>query len=84
MAHDLDLITKELCEFLKKNILTEDTVVDENTVLADVGVDSYSTIELLLFLERRFNIIVPEADLTRENLKTVNTLARCAHDMAEI
>ena len=79
MASDIDLITKELCEFLKKNILTEDAVVDKDTVLADVGVDSYSTIELLLFLERKFNIIVPEGDLTRENLKTVSTLASCAH-----
>jgi acyl carrier protein len=44
--------------------------------LDEAGVDSMAVIQILLLIEKRFGVWLPESDVTRENLKTVQSLAR--------
>ena len=75
----IETISEEICGFLRTNIIAEGVSFNENSSLSSLGIDSFSIIEILLFIERRFNIVVPESDLTPDNLKSVAALTRCIH-----
>jgi len=79
---DLQTISALLCQFAQTNLVAAETSLDENCPLADVGIDSFALVELLLFGERTFGIRVPESHLTRKNLASVATLAACILGLA--
>lgn len=79
MIPSVDTISRELCEYLRSSIIAEGVSFDEDSSLSALGIDSFSIIEILLFIERRFNIVVPESELTQENLKSAASLARAVH-----
>jgi len=72
---DVVRLRQELCAFLGAEVLGTGLPVDEDAVLADLGVDSFSVMELVLFLERRFGVILPMDRLTPDALRSVRTLA---------
>lgn len=61
--------------FLKNNILAEGVEVNPQTILRETGIDSYSIVEIILFIERRFNYVMPDHLLKSENFATVATIA---------
>jgi len=71
-------LEKELCGFVKENLLAEKVEIQPETILASVGLDSFSMIEIVLFLERKFGIELPDETLTPENIKSVSALCKCA------
>jgi acyl carrier protein len=74
----VDKIASELCAYLKSNIVDKNITIEPDTSFAKLGIDSLSTIELVLFIERKFNIALPEVELIPENFKSARTLATCA------
>ena len=67
-----------------ENILAQEIAtilsVDPSTVIKDIpmhelGVDSLSFVELLVFIEKTFNIKLMESGLTREDFRTIHSLA---------
>jgi acyl carrier protein len=76
-ATDIQTIRKELCYFISANILAEGVKVENDTILSNIGVDSFSVIEIILFIERKFGVIIPDESLVPENLKSVGALADC-------
>jgi len=76
---ELSSICHELCTFLAENILDEGVAVDSTTPLSNIGVDSFSLIEVILFIERKYGVVLPEDTLTPDNLANVQTLASCLH-----
>lgn len=68
-------IASELIKFLENNIVSEEIQVSPGQVLYDIGIDSYSIVEMVLFIERRFGVVVPDHLLLPENFKTVNALS---------
>ena len=75
MTPDPKQIETQLCDFLRSGILAEGVGFDAETPLSEAGVDSFSIVQVLLFIERKFGVIVPESYLTRENLRTVRALS---------
>jgi acyl carrier protein len=73
-----DTISQELCSYIKSMIVDKRVVVEPKTNFNQIGIDSLSLIELVLFVERKFNIALPEEDLLPENFKSAETLAACA------
>jgi acyl carrier protein len=45
--------------------------------LHELGVDSLSFVELLVFIEKEFKIKLMESGITREDFRTLHSLARC-------
>ena len=82
MARDPQAVSRQLCGFLRAEILAAGIAFDDATPLSQLGVDSLSIVELLLFIERRFGVGVPESRLTHANLQSVSALARCVCDVA--
>ena len=71
-------IIEDLLSYLKKEILDPSVSLDADTPLKDVGLDSMSVIELVLFLERKYDIKIEEKDMLPQNFQSVKSLALCA------
>jgi len=72
-------ICDKLVQFISKNLLAEGVHLDAESSLTKLGLDSFSLIEILLFVERQFNISVTMDKLNRENTETVTVLAAVVH-----
>ncbi|MFQ5590452.1 MAG: acyl carrier protein [Phycisphaerae bacterium] len=68
-------ICDEISRFLRANVLDEDVELTNESGLRELGVDSVGLVELLLFVERRFGVMMPDSAMTEENLHSVDTLA---------
>lgn len=72
-------ISNELVKFVQTTIVDSSVTITAETQFKDIGIDSMSIIELVLFIERKFNVSLSDKDLIPENLKSVNTLAECTY-----
>jgi acyl carrier protein len=71
-------IALELCRYIESNIVDKSIKVHPDTPFGKLGIDSLSIIELVLFLERKFKITLPEQALIPENFVSASALADCA------
>lgn len=74
-SDSVETIAAALCDFLRDNVLAGEVVVTPETVLSQIGVDSFSLMELVLFIERRFGLELPAEALVPENIASVNSLS---------
>ena len=68
-------IIAEIKKYIENNILAEDIQIEAATNLKEVGIDSFSTVEIILFIERRFGVAIPDEKLVPDNFKTLQALA---------
>jgi acyl carrier protein len=61
--------------FISENLLAEGVPLDARASLTKLGLDSFSLIEILLFVERKYGIVISMEKLNRENTETVDALA---------
>jgi acyl carrier protein len=73
----MESVCQELREFLSREVLTSGVKVTNEAVLAELGVDSFALMEVMLFVERRFGVVLPVEQLTRDNVRSVAALGRC-------
>jgi acyl carrier protein len=52
---------------------------DDNRPLHELGVDSMSLVELLVAIEREFDLRLMESNVTSEDLRTIRGLAAVIH-----
>lgn len=72
---DANIIIAEIKNYIDKNILAEGVQVDAGTNLKQAGIDSFSTVEIILFIERKFGVSIPDEKLIPDNFKTIQSLA---------
>ncbi len=72
---DANIVIAEIKSYIEKNILAEGVQVDAGTNLKQVGIDSFSTVEIILFIERKFGVSIPDEKLVPDNFKTIQALA---------
>ena len=72
---DINNITVEIKKYLEANILAEDVKIDAHTNLKDAGIDSFSIVEIILFIERKYGVVITDDKLLPENFKTLTALA---------
>ena len=68
--------------FIETHILAPGIKLDEETNLQNAGVDSFSTVEIILFIERNYSIAIPDDQLMPENFKTLRSLARLVNKLS--
>jgi len=49
--------------------------VDADVPFKEMGLDSLGFVEVLVFIEKTFNLNMVEADLTKKDFETLNSLA---------
>jgi len=77
----VDLSAKQIEEKLIRQvavILSVDaTNIKPEVPLHTLGVDSLSFVELLVFIEKEFKIKLIESGMTRDDFRTIHSLAQC-------
>lgn len=79
---DPKTIAEQLCQFARTNFVADGTPFDEQSPLAEAGIDSFALFEMLLYGERTFGVRLPPSHLTRTNLASVATMADCIAELA--
>lgn len=74
-------IIAEIKIYIQKNILAENVQIDAETDLKLAGIDSFSTVEIILFIERKFGVAIPDEKLVPENFKTLQSLAATVQEL---
>lgn len=80
---------EQLCEFLKKMII--DTLMLEDITVAEIendaplfreglGLDSIDALELVVAIEKIFNIIIEDEDVGKTAFASINALAKFIQD----
>lgn len=71
----LETLETELATLLRERLLDLPEGFTPETNLYEAGLDSMGIMQLLLAIEDRFGILLPEADVSRKNFCTVANLA---------
>lgn len=79
---DENIIVTDIRKFIKVNILAGDAPLEAETTLQNVGIDSFSLIEILLFIQSKYNMLVPDDQLVPENFKSLASLARLVNKLS--
>ena len=69
-------VETNIIHFLTVNIFAENVNVDAQSTLSDLGIDSFSIVEIILFIERKYGAVVPDSSLIPENFKTIHAIAK--------
>lgn len=75
----IEEIENHLVNFLKTNIVDKSLEVNPDSTFQSLKIDSLSIVEIILSLERKYQVTIPENELNPENLKSAKTLAACAY-----
>jgi len=78
---------KLIIEYVKKEYLDEDSdqVVTEDTKLISSGiVDSFSMVSLKMFLEKKFQIKIPDEKATPEAFDSVNEIVKLLREFTPL
>ena len=72
------MLKDEIKQFIIEKFLfnMEDRLDDDISLLGTNIVDSVGILEIVSFIESRFNLVVEDQELTSENLDSVNKIAR--------
>jgi len=82
-----DDIKKMIIDYVTKEYLDEDSdqEIDENTKLISGGiVDSFSMVSLKLFLEKKFQIQIPDQKATPEAFDSVNNIIALVREFTKV
>lgn len=77
---EVQLIQDELLEFMQKNIVSEGVELKFDTSLSKVGIDSYSIVEIILFIERKYGVSLNDSQLVPSNFLSINSIAELVSD----
>ena len=72
---DAETIIKDIKNYIEKNIMAENIMIDADTELEDAGVDSFSIVEIILFIEKKYGVSMPDDKLIPENFHSLRALS---------
>jgi acyl carrier protein len=83
----MDDLQKTILDYVRREYLEEgdDRPLDTMTPLITGGiVDSFSMVSLMRFLERRYDVRIPDADASPEAFNTVESIAALVRRFAAV
>ena len=80
----MDSITviADIKKYIENNILATDVKLEPDTNLQNAGIDSFSTVEIILFIERKYGVSIPDEKMIPENFKNLQALAATVLELA--
>jgi acyl carrier protein len=73
-----ELLIERVSAYLKQRFLAAEVSFDPTTGFSELGIDSMTVVELVMFIEEEFGFVIPADQLTGFNLNSLDTLADCA------
>jgi acyl carrier protein len=83
----MDELTKVICDYVRREYLEEDDErqITENTCLISGGiVDSFSMVSLKRFVEKKYQIQIPDAAATPDAFDTVRSIVALVHQFQKV
>lgn len=77
---DLTTLETTLASLIQERLLDLPTGFTAETNLYEAGLDSMNIMQLLLAIEDRFGILLPEADVSRKNFCNTANLSRLLYE----
>jgi acyl carrier protein len=78
---DATIIIQDIKKYIENNILSADVKIDADTNLQQAGIDSFSTVEIILFIERQYGVVIPDEKLLPDNFKTLQALSLTVQEL---
>jgi len=78
---DLSSIETALIREIATILSVDEASLTRETSLQSLGLDSIRFVEILIFIEKEFDVRLMEAGLTRDDLSSVATLAKCVAEV---
>lgn len=78
---ETNTIIQEIKQFIETNIIDSDIKIDADTILQNAGIDSFSIVEIILFIERKYGVVITDEKLVPENFKTLQALSITVNDL---
>jgi acyl carrier protein len=78
---EANIIIQDIKKYIENNILSADVKIDAFTNLQQAGIDSFSTVEIILFIERQYGVIIPDDKLIPDNFKTLQALSLTVQEL---
>jgi len=75
---DKTSLQEKISSYLYKRFLAKGVQLKPSTPFAELGIDSMTVVELVMFIEEEFGIVIPADQLTSVNLKSLQSLVACA------
>ena len=75
-SKSLNDIKKELTEEVAMILCKDAQAISADEPLHNMGLDSLSFVELLVSIEKNFNLTLINTNLSKEDFSTINTLSR--------
>jgi acyl carrier protein len=82
-----DDVKRTIIDYIKKEYLDEDSTVqvtDETKLISGGIVDSFSMVSLKMFLEKKFQIKIPDDRATPEAFDSVNNIMRLLTEFTKL
>lgn len=79
---DIATIETDIKKFITENILAANVPVENDSKLQDAGMDSYSMVEIILFIERKYKLQVPNEKLSPDNFESISAIAKTVASLA--
>jgi D-alanine--poly(phosphoribitol) ligase subunit 2 len=79
MSTSVEAVEAALLEFVTKDILLRKEPIGRDVDVFAAGFDSLSLSRLLVFIEERFGVRVPDQDVEIDEIATVASMARFFH-----
>ena len=76
-----NIIIEDIKKYIENNILSTDVKIDASTNLQQAGIDSFSTVEIILFIERQYGVMIPDDKLIPDNFKTLKALSLTVQEL---
>ncbi|MBP6091677.1 MAG: hypothetical protein KA521_10520 [Crocinitomicaceae bacterium] len=77
---EIEEIEKHLIAFVQNNILAEELTIQATDELKLVGLDSFSIVEIILFIERKFGFVIPDEQLLPDHFQSIQKIAILVKD----
>ncbi len=74
----MDSIIEKIKDIIIDNYNIE---IAEDEELRENGIDSLRTVQLIVFIEQKFNMSFPAENMNGTDLKSVKTIAKCIYDI---
>ncbi len=68
-------IVSGLIEYLETNVIASNVEFDASVSLSELGIDSVALVEVLLFIESRFGVMIPDDELVNRVMDPIEKLA---------
>ncbi|MFW5901934.1 MAG: acyl carrier protein [Thermodesulfobacteriota bacterium] len=72
-----------LLDFLNTEIYDPSVGIKADTHLIRAGLDSFSLLKILVFIEKNFSLRIPEAEINEDRMKSIRNIARLVHELTE-